>query len=92
MAISKVCCLRISVGQATSEKNHASVQLTQKQIGGLGMLTERFLWERPVTELILEKALHKAKLPFKSNVFIGRYEVDFLVGSLIAVEVDGYVH
>lgn len=56
------------------------------------MLTERFLWERPVTELILEKALHKAKIPFKSNVFIGRYEVDFLVDSLIAVEVDGYVH
>lgn len=56
------------------------------------MLAEQMLWERPVTELILEKALQKAKILFEPNVFVGRYEVDFLVDSLIAVEVDGYVH
>lgn len=56
------------------------------------MRAKQLIWERPVTELILEKALRKAKITFKSNVFVGRYEVDFLVDSLIAVEVDGYVH
>lgn len=38
------------------------------------------------------KELLRRKLPFQHRIHIGNYEVDFLVGKRILVEVDGYVH
>ncbi len=40
----------------------------------------------------MQKALIKAKIPFESNVFIERYEVDFLVEPFVVIEVDGYMY
>ena len=36
--------------------------------------------------------LKRRKIPFQHRANIGHYEVDFLVGRRILVEVDGYVH
>lgn len=38
------------------------------------------------------KELVRRKLPFQHSIQIGNYEVDFLVGKRIIIEVDGYVH
>lgn len=42
-------------------------------------------------EKVLDELVRR-KLPFKHRVQIGQYEVDFLVGQRIVVEVDGYIH
>lgn len=38
------------------------------------------------------KELQRRRLPFQHSVQVGSFEVDFIVGKRIAVEVDGYVH
>ena len=45
-----------------------------------------------VNERRVLKELVRRKIPFQHSVQIGDYEVDFLVGKRIIIEVDGYVH
>ncbi len=44
------------------------------------------------SEKILARALKKARILFRQNVFIKNWEVDFLISSKVIVEVDGWVH
>ena len=45
-----------------------------------------------VNEYRVMQELQRRKIPFQHRVKIGHYEVDFLVGHRILIEVDGYVH
>ena len=47
---------------------------------------------RSKTEQRLQKVLDERGLPHRQGEHIGRYEVDFLLGEKIVVEVDGYHH
>ncbi|GEM_PF-4910389 len=47
---------------------------------------------RSKTEERLRLALQARNLPAQSNVNIGHYEVDFLIGNHTIIEVDGYHH
>ena len=41
------------------------------------------------SERILARLLNENRIPFKTKLHIGKYEVDFLIGNLI-VELDGH--
>ena len=41
-------------------------------------------------ERILARLLNEKRIPFKTKIKIGKYEVDFLIGKLV-IELDGHV-
>lgn len=43
-------------------------------------------------ELVVAEALRVAGIPFRRHQQVGRYEVDFMVGRKVVLEVDGYSH
>lgn len=47
---------------------------------------------RSKTEDRLHEALDARGIPHRQSVHIGRYEVDFVVGEALIIEVDGYHH
>lgn len=51
------------------------------------METSKKYFKRP--ERILARLLNDHRIPFKTKVKIGKYEVDFLIGKL-AIELDGH--
>ena len=42
------------------------------------------------SERILARLLNEKRIPFKTKVKIGKYEVDFLIGKLV-IELDGHI-
>ena len=42
------------------------------------------------TERILARLLNEKRIPFKTKIKIGKYEVDFLIGKLV-IELDGHI-
>ena len=51
------------------------------------MITSKKFFRKP--ERILARLLNENRIPFKTKIKIGKYEVDFLIGKL-AVELDGH--
>ena len=52
------------------------------------MITDRVHFTRP--ERIIARLLNENRIPFKTKVKIGKYEVDFLIGKLV-IELDGHI-
>lgn len=51
------------------------------------MITTKKFFTKP--ERILSRLLNEHRIPFKTKVKVGKYEVDFLIGKLI-IELDGH--
>ena len=51
------------------------------------MITSKKFFRK--TERILARLLNENRIPFKTKIKIGKYEVDFLIGKL-AIEIDGH--
>ena len=54
----------------------------------LAMHTVKKFFRKP--ERILARLLNEHRIPFKTKIKIGKYEVDFLIGKLV-VELDGHI-
>lgn len=52
------------------------------------MITDTVHFKKP--ERILARLLQEYRIPFKTKVKIGKYEVDFLIGKLV-IELDGHI-
>ena len=52
------------------------------------METKKKFFTKP--ERILARLLNEKRIPFKTKIKIGKYEVDFLIGNLV-IELDGHI-
>lgn len=52
------------------------------------MITDKAHFTKP--ERIIARLLNEKRIPFKTKIKIGKYEVDFLIGKLV-IELDGHV-
>ena len=52
------------------------------------MQTDKVHFRKP--ERIIARLLNENRIPFKTKVKIGKYEVDFLIGKLV-IELDGHI-
>ena len=51
------------------------------------MQTDKVHFRKP--ERILARLLNENRIPFKTKIKVGKYEVDFLIGKLV-IELDGH--
>jgi len=52
------------------------------------MQTDKVHFRKP--ERILARLLNENRIPFKTKIKVGKYEVDFLIGKLV-IELDGHI-
>ena len=52
------------------------------------MITDKVHFTK--TERIIARLLNEKRIPFKTKIKIGKYEVDFLIGKLV-IELDGHI-
>ncbi len=52
------------------------------------MQTSKKFFRKP--ERIIARLLNEKRIPFKTKIKIGKYEVDFLIGKLV-IELDGHI-